>query len=162
MKLLTALAIALVLTPMPAAADSQFALPNPNLTPGLAATRDASQVCSKSYARSHRPARDEAWRALVRTVRRQYAIRYGTYREYVIDHLVPLELGGAGEDARNVWPEPIDDSHLKDRVEDALHRAVCEGHLPLAQAQNEIARDWRHTSVGDPGRLPHSYFEDRQ
>jgi hypothetical protein len=79
-----------------------------------------------------------------------------------IASLVPIELGGAGGDERNLWAQPTAESILKDRVEDALQRAVCREHrIPLVQAQAEIARDWRHTSVGEPANLPHAYVEDQ-
>jgi hypothetical protein len=67
---------------------------------------------------------------------------------YEYDHLVPLELGGAVNDARNLWPEP-DYPHRagfylnpKDRLEGALRRLVCSGTLTLAAAQRAIATDW--------------------
>ena len=31
----------------------------------------------------------------------------------------------------------------KDSVEDALHRAVCDGQVSLRAAQRAIARNWR-------------------
>jgi hypothetical protein len=38
--------------------------------------------------------------------------------------IVPLALGGAPEDLRNVWPEPKGEAKRKDEVEDALVAAV--------------------------------------
>jgi hypothetical protein len=38
---------------------------------------------------------------------------------------VPLSLGGAPEDLRNVWPEPKAEAKEKDEVEDALLAAAC-------------------------------------
>jgi hypothetical protein len=64
------------------------------------------------------------------------------------DHLVPLELGGAVNDARNLWPEPDypvrSGFYLnpKDRLERTLNRRVCAGTMSLAQAQRAIALDW--------------------
>lgn len=45
----------------------------------------------------------------------------------------------------NLWPEPATgpaNSHDKDGLEDYLHRAVCAGREPLAQAQRAIATNW--------------------
>jgi hypothetical protein len=66
------------------------------------------------------------------------------------DHLVPLEIGGAVNDPRNLWPEPnyqgvSPDSYVlnpKDKLEDRLHDLVCSGEMPLGEAQRGIARDW--------------------
>ena len=71
---------------------------------------------------------------------------------YELDHLVPLELGGAPADPRNLWMEPYEapkgpatpgtGSQTKDEVEDSARAAVCRGRLSLADAQREIATDW--------------------
>jgi hypothetical protein len=70
-----------------------------------------------------------------------------------LDHLVPLELGGAS-DTRNLWPEPDQGSpaqfdpsdpfgsNAKDGVEGRLHDAVCSGQVDLTPAQAAIATDW--------------------
>lgn len=64
------------------------------------------------------------------------------------DHLVALELGGAANDSRNLWPEPDYPSpsgfylNPKDHLERALNRLVCAGRMPLAEAQRLIAGNW--------------------
>ena len=58
------------------------------------------------------------------------------------DHLVPLELGGAPRDEHNLWPEAWAGAHLKDLVENRLHRDVCAGRVTLAAAQLAMATDW--------------------
>ena len=67
-----------------------------------------------------------------------------------MDHIVSLGLGGAANDARNLYPEPNDpgvspDSYYqnpKDVLEGRLHDLVCAGRLSLARAQTDLARDW--------------------
>ncbi len=66
----------------------------------------------------------------------------GPVWEYEYDHLVPLELGGAANDPRNLWPEPGASPNPKDTVELTLHDEVCDGELTLAVAQRQIAHDW--------------------
>jgi hypothetical protein len=68
------------------------------------------------------------------------ALAPGTQSE--LDHLVPLELGGAN-DAANLWPEAGPVPNPKDSVEGVLNSAVCDGRISLASAQRAIARDWR-------------------
>ena len=74
----------------------------------------------------------------------------GPLSGFELDHLVPLELGGASDTA-NLWPEADDHppgaANSKDPVEAALHDLVCaevHGHpyLPLGTAQVLIATDW--------------------
>lgn len=66
----------------------------------------------------------------------------GSMEGYEYDHLVPLELGGATNDPRNLWPEPGASPNPKDAVEDALRREVCDGRTTLARAQRQIATNW--------------------
>jgi hypothetical protein len=66
----------------------------------------------------------------------------GSPGDYEYDHLVSLELGGAVNDPRNLWPEPDGSPNPKDSVENALHRMVCDGEITLAEAQHIIATDW--------------------
>jgi hypothetical protein len=46
----------------------------------------------------------------------------GSMGEYEYDHFVPLELGGATNDRRNLWPEPGASPNPKDAVEDIAAR----------------------------------------
>jgi hypothetical protein len=71
------------------------------------------------------------------------------YYEY--DHLVSLELGGARNDPRNLWPEPGSSPNPKDGLENRLHARVCDGQMSLSAAQLAIARDWvaaHHRYIG--------------
>lgn len=71
---------------------------------------------------------------------------------YELDHLIPLELGGAPADPRNLWMEPYESpsgnaapetgSQTKDVVENAAREAVCGGKISLVTAQHLIAANW--------------------
>jgi hypothetical protein len=66
----------------------------------------------------------------------------GSLGDYEYDHFVPLELGGATNDPRNLWPEPGASPNPKDAVENELRQQVCDGRIRLAQAQREIVTNW--------------------
>jgi hypothetical protein len=66
----------------------------------------------------------------------------GQLHDYEYDHLVPLELGGAPNDPRNLWPEPGRAPNPKDELERRLREMVCAGRLALGTAQREIASNW--------------------
>jgi hypothetical protein len=66
----------------------------------------------------------------------------GPLSAYEYDHFVPLELGGAVNDPRNLWPEPGASPNPKDTVESNLGSAVCAGRISLAAAQRAIVTDW--------------------
>jgi hypothetical protein len=67
---------------------------------------------------------------------------HGPPSDYEYDHLVSLELGGASNDPRNLWPEPGHSPNPKDAVENTLHRLVCDGQMSLGAARRIIATDW--------------------
>lgn len=81
----------------------------------------------------------------IRTPRRNY----GDSQVCELDHLVPLELGGA-DGLGNIWPEcgpsgvTLDDRYfkIKDRVENYLAYEVKSGKMSLDAAQRGIASDW--------------------
>ena len=67
------------------------------------------------------------------------------------DHLVPLELGGAPRDPKNLWPEPRHEvasagqaAEDKDTVENNLKKQVCDGSMTLDAARKKIISDWTH------------------
>ena len=73
---------------------------------------------------------------------------------YEYDHFVPLELGGATNDPRNLWPEPGASPNPKDTVEDTLREKVCAGQISLAQAQREIVTNWTALTARAPAPSP--------
>jgi hypothetical protein len=120
-------------------------LPDPNCTPGAISpkvTEDtlATTICMTGYTKSIRPPA-----SIIAAEKRANARAYGytgplSGIEY--DHLVPLELGGDPNDARNLWVEPGASPNPKDAIESKLHQQVCAGTVPLAAAQQAIATDW--------------------
>ncbi len=116
-------------------------LPDPHLTPGAVLSVDVTKVCAPGFAKAVR----HTSHALRLAVYAAYHIAPDS-SQYEIDHLIPLELGGA-DVAANLWPESYDlkggNARAKDHLENVLHREVCAGRLPLREAQAEIAKDWR-------------------
>jgi hypothetical protein len=99
-----------------------------------------STICTYGYTRTVRPPE-----SVTEPEKLASMAAYGdsgSPHDYEYDHLVPLELGGATNDARNLWPEPSPTPNRKDDLENRLRASVCAGELSLASAQREIARDW--------------------
>jgi hypothetical protein len=138
------------------ATPGAVALPDHSLTPGATDPRvtqaDIGQtICVSGYTTTVRPPESVTEAIKVRTMA-AYRLS-GSLSNYELDHLIPLELGGAPADIRNLWPEPWERSgarlaapgggaESKDKVENAAHRAVCDGQLALATAQQAIAANW--------------------
>lgn len=111
--------------------------PNPALTPGVARPLSRTAVCSTRWGADRR----HVTTAMRKRVFVAYRIPYEKHALYELDHLIPRELGGA-DDVANLWPEPWDDAHAKDKQENALHVAVCRGELSLETAQHQM-QTWR-------------------
>jgi hypothetical protein len=74
----------------------------------------------------------------------EYKVKWEDRDKYEVDHLISIELGGSNN-IENLWPEPYmpkPGAREKDMVENYLRKQVCEGVMPLKQAQDFIAHDW--------------------
>ncbi|WP_026411094.1 hypothetical protein [Actinomadura oligospora] len=126
--------------------DPATARPDPRCTPG-ALNPDVTQanihrtVCVAGYTRRIRPPVSYTG-ALKRRQIREYGYRDTSPSSYEEDHFIPLSLGGAPRDPKNLWPEPGGSPNPKDQVEFKLYKAVCAGQVTLAAAQHAIVKDW--------------------
>lgn len=120
-------------------------LPDQACTPGAAdprvtPTNVGATICRSGYTKTVRPSTSYTDKLKVELMRR-YATT-GPASENELDHLIPLELGGAPSDAHNLWPEPGGIPNPKDRVENGLNKLICNGRIGLVEAQRAIATDW--------------------
>jgi hypothetical protein len=114
-------------------------LPDPACSPGAVGTTDLAVICGQGTRE-----RRHVTEATRRAVFEAYGAPWDERAGYEVDHLISLELGGSN-DVANLWPEPAEPRpgfHEKDAVENYLHREVCAGRMPLAEAQRVIATDW--------------------
>jgi hypothetical protein len=130
-------------------------LPDPSCTPGaidpaVTQANIGSTICRAGYSESVRPPESQ-------TEAFKWHVAEPAYGQHDVsgelDHLVSLELGGAN-DARNLWVEAGPIPNPKDAVEDALHRAVCDGKITLRAAQREIATNWIKAGAALGIRVP--------
>jgi hypothetical protein len=123
--------------------SEQFAaaLPSRQLTPGATRSVRLDELCRNPETDTIPPL--DA--AMARQVFFEYGLPVSAQPHYELDYLITPELGGS-TDIHNLWPEPYSstswNAHIKDQLEDHLHQMVCEGKLPLATAQADIATDW--------------------
>jgi hypothetical protein len=121
------------------------ALPDRRCSPGAYASGlTKGVICSQSFRTSayrHVPLAEK------HAVELEYGLpakSYGSSLE--IDHIVSLELGGSN-DIANLYPERADAQpgyHVKDRLENKLHKLVCANLLDLTRARRAIASNWVH------------------
>ncbi len=124
-------------------------LPDPKCTPGVynpAVTQQTihTTICVKGWTSTIRPPLSVTEPQKFASMR-AYGVPTspGHAGLFEFDHLVPLELGGAPDDTRNLWPQSHASSYLKDRVENRLKLFVCTGRMTLAHARRIMRTDWR-------------------
>ncbi len=124
-------------------------LPDPVITPG-ATNPDVTQenidenICVSGWTKTVRPKT-----TYTNKLKKQQIAQYGyadtNPKLYEEDHLISLQLGGNPSDPKNLWPEPYEGScgaRKKDVLETKLKRLVCDGEVPLEDAQKAIASNW--------------------
>lgn len=116
-------------------------MPDPRLTPGDALDVTKADICISGYSKKVR----DVPQAVKEQAYREYGITSRQPREYEVDHLISLELGGSNS-IKNLWPESFItepwNAHVKDRLENKLHEMICSGEIDIKEAQHEIATDW--------------------
>ncbi len=132
----------------PSACHSVNGLPDPICTPGATnpdVTQDTIQqtICVAGYTATIRPPASYTDRLKVEQMQKYNLL--GKPSDYEEDHFIPLEVGGAPRDERNLWPQPWAGAHNareKDAIENELHKSVCSGQITLAEAQKQIMTNW--------------------
>jgi hypothetical protein len=106
-------------------------LPNRKLTPGKVARRDKD--------------RHGVTEEMERRVFDRYHIPWRRRLEFKIDHLIPVELGGA-DAVENLWPQSLSTKpygvQRKELLTQNLLARIAAGKMTLAKAQKEISDDW--------------------
>ena len=123
-------------------------LPDPNCTPGEIDPRVTqeninSTICVSGYTTTVRPSTSVT--SKIKIERMQVYGDTDSPSNYELDHFIPLELGGSPASILNLFPEPYANPYgatEKDKVENYLHKQVCNGALTLQTAQEEIRSNW--------------------
>lgn len=128
------------------------------LNPAVTQESIDSTICHVGWTQTIRPPSTYTTKLKLRQLHAAGIL--GQADRYEEDHLVPLELGGAAADPRNLWPEAREGdwtAAMKDRLENLLHRFVCAGNrahrMPLAKAQAVFLGNWidgYRTFIGNP------------
>ena len=106
-------------------------LPNPKLTPGRVAQNDED--------------RRGVTTQMERKVFARYRLPWSRRAQFKIDHLIPLELGGA-DSIDNLWPQSLRTKPYgpdrKELLTEVLQSRIAKGQITLEQAQEQIRTDW--------------------
>lgn len=102
------------------------------LNPQVDQANIGATICQPGWAKAVRPST-----AITRDYERRHLPLLADSRDWIVDHRIPLALGGA-PDEPNLQLQTVADAKFKDAAERRLHRAVCRGDLTLKQAQKLI------------------------
>jgi hypothetical protein len=112
------------------------------INPAITQATTGETICRAGWTRTIRPPTGH-----MRHIKRHMLAEIGEPdshgRRYELDHKIPLTLGGAATNPRNLTLEPLAEARKKNAVESCLSSAVCQGRTTLDEAQLAIWTDWR-------------------
>jgi hypothetical protein len=116
-------------------------LPDPMITPGrlnpkVRQSTIKKTICKSGWTKKIRP--PVSYTNALKITQMVLYEETGSPSEYEEDHFIPLELGGAPKNPKNLWPEPRLQSKLSDPLETQLKRKVCKGVMKLQKARAAI------------------------
>jgi hypothetical protein len=143
-------------------------LPDRRCTPGAADERVTQAniqqtICKSGYTKTVRPPV-----SYTDPLKHKLMARYGysdSEKNYELDHLIPLEVGGHPSSELNLFPEPYSPkpgAREKDQVENYLHEQVCSGQMTLKAAQDGIRTNWLQYFPVRQGAADLSAIPERQ
>ena len=122
-------------------------LPNPKLTPGRVAQTEKDrggvtvEMEQKVFAR--------------------YRLPWASRAAFKVDHLIPLELGGA-DTIDNLWPQSLRarpyGPDRKKLLTEVLLQRIAKKEMTLEEAQEQIRRDWIDAFIDHLGMV---YLRDK-
>jgi hypothetical protein len=118
---------------------------NPDVTEATA----RQTICVAGYAKSVRPSRSYTTAVKLKLLR-EAGLPASRMRDFELDHIVPLALGGHPRNLTNLALQQWNGehgAHRKDDLENRLHSLVCRGEVTLTAAQVCLAVDWEACAV---------------
>jgi hypothetical protein len=112
------------------------------INPAVTQETIATTICMPGWTKTVRPSARYTARIKIKLIR-ELEIPDELLVDFELDHRIPLALGGAPSEPRNLELQPWDEAGEKDRIETCLSRAVCAGTITLDEARRRIWADWR-------------------
>ena len=114
-----------------------------DITPGDVRTTNVNVICHQS-TKTVRNVSSKTKKAAFTLYHLTRTTGWCKPKNCEVDHLISLELGGSN-DIKNLWPQPYAgewNAHLKDALENRLHKLICDGTVTPQDAQYQISHDW--------------------
>lgn len=86
----------------------------------------------------------------------RYRLPWTRRAEFKLDHLIPVELGGA-DTVNNLWPQSLRmrpyGTDRKELLTEILLDHIARKRITLEQAQEQIRRDWIDAFIDHAGMV---------
>ena len=112
------------------------------INPAVTQETIGQTVCVPGWTKTVRPLASYTARVKIKLIH-ELELDEALLVDFELDHRIPLALGGAPTDPRNLELQPWDEAGEKDQIEACLARAVCAGKIGLDEARRRIWSDWR-------------------
>jgi hypothetical protein len=117
------------------------------LNPDVTQTTITTTICQAGWTRTVRP-----YVANMKRIKSEMLAPIGEpierRNQYELDHKIPLALGGAVIDRRNLALQPIEEAREKDAIEVCLSSLVCEGKIGCDARLEGSPRVWDGAAYG--------------
>lgn len=122
------------------AIKGRVSLPRSAPTPGAVTTTDANTVCNGA---PHAKAPAMPFPVQAAVLKAYGYITPATQHKYILDYLVPIELGGAATQS-NIWPAAVRGTgfYQKTQTDYILRQLVCRRAISLLTAQDSLETNW--------------------
>ncbi|HEX4924281.1 MAG TPA: hypothetical protein VFV50_09345 [Bdellovibrionales bacterium] len=108
-------------------------VPNAKLTPGSLCTPNSPDFEGYRYSQKIPYCRRSVTYEQKQIVYDAYRIPHGCRRNYTVDHLIPLSIGGSNQ-FENLWPEHHRVKQTRISFEDEIHMQVRDGQMSQQSA----------------------------
>jgi len=107
------------------------------LNPAVVQETVQSTICVPGYSKSIRPKVSYTNGIKIQRVQ-EMGLPPELIGDFILDHRIPISLGGSPTSEKNLILQDLEDSHRKDSAEYDLHHKVCTGQVTLAEAQRQM------------------------
>jgi hypothetical protein len=104
------------------------------LNPAVTQATIGDTICRRGWAQSVRPPA-----SYTSKLKRQQLPPGAKAKDWELDHLMPIEIGGAPRDPANLHIVPIKRAKADDKEENRLHQSVCQGSMTLQAARVKMS-----------------------
>lgn len=111
--------------------------------PAITQANIDTTICRPGYSKAARPSYSITGPLKRRLMDQQHPGE--SMADYELDHLIPISIGGAPLDRKDLWLQPrVGQANAADKnvLAYVLWRLVCTHQVPLETAQQAISRDW--------------------